>query len=393
MPAKKDVIVRGIPVGMKKPVDIHVRDGVVQRMGAPGQTPPDFGSEEAHIGPPLFDIQVNGVAGIDLQGAGVKPEDYVRVTECLARWGVMYWVPTLVTGPAAEMEHGCRVFAEAMRDRRVARAVPGLHLEGPHISPEDGPRGAHPKAHVRKASVREFNRMRKAAENQILYVTVAPECPGAAPFIRAAVREGVLVALGHHNASARQIAKAADAGARLCTHLGNGAASMIHRHHNPIWPQLAEDRFYASFIADLHHLPEPVLKACVRAKGFDKTVLTSDCIALAGLKPGKYKFAGSDVELRRDGKVCLLGTDLLAGSAHMLLQGVVNAWRATDLTLQDACACASAVPGRLFGVRMPPALKKGRRMNAVVFEVEWYERRSEPRVSAVFFRGERVFPE
>ncbi len=88
-----------------------------------------------------------------------------------------------------------------------------------------------------------------------------------------------------------------------------------------------------------------------------------------------------------------MGTDLLAGSAHMLLQGVVNAWRATDLTLQDACACASAVPGRLFGVRMPPALKKGRRMNAVVFEVEWYERRSEPRVSAVFFRGERVFPE
>ena len=81
MPVRKDTIIRGIPVGMRKPVDVYVRDGVVQRMGAPGQTSPDFGSEEAHIGPPLFDIQVNGVAGIELQGSAVKPEDYLRVTE------------------------------------------------------------------------------------------------------------------------------------------------------------------------------------------------------------------------------------------------------------------------------------------------------------------------
>ncbi len=385
--------VRGRFPGAVKACDVEVRDGVVRRVVRAGKAEPDFGSSEAFIGPTLFDIQVNGVGGIDLQGDAVRPEDLRAITEYLARWGVSRWIPTLVTGPHKAMEHGCRVIVEALKDRAVARAVPGLHIEGPYISPEDGPRGAHPKKHVCPPNIRDFEKLRRAAEGKILYTTVAPELPGAVTFIRAVTRRGVLVSLGHHHGTAEDIARAVDAGAQLSTHLGNGAASMIHRHSNPLWPQLANDGLMASLIADLHHLPPDVLKTFVRAKGPGRIVLTSDCVNLAGLKPGKYSFAGAEVELRKDGMICLSGTDLLAGSGLMLLQGVVNTWQHTDLTLEQAFACASSIPARLFGLRTPPRLPMaGRKADFTVFELKGKGRKRAPRIEAVFIRGSRVMP-
>jgi N-acetylglucosamine-6-phosphate deacetylase len=272
-----------------------------------------------------------------------------RLPALLAKTGVGYWVPTLVTGSQEAIERGCRVLAEAMRLPDVKRSVPGIHIEGPYISPEDGPRGAHRKEHVRPPSLREFDRWMKAADGKILYITMAPEWKGAPSFIKRVVERGVVVSLGHHNATPDQIARAVDAGARLCTHLGNGMGSQMHRHHNPLWPQLADDRLTTSLIADLEHLPAEVLKTFVRAKGPERVVLTSDVVHLGGMKPGHYDFAGKAVELKPSGRICLSGTDLLAGSSLMLLQGVMNAVRCTDLTLEQAVASATALPARLLG--------------------------------------------
>jgi N-acetylglucosamine-6-phosphate deacetylase len=252
----------------------------------------------------------------------------------------------------------------------VARAVPGFHIEGPYISPMDGPRGAHAKEYVRKPNLNEFDRLYEAAAERILYVTVAPELEGAAAFIKELTRRGVVVALGHHNGSADDIARAVDAGARLSTHLGNGLASMVHRHLNPLWPQLAEDRLHASLIADLEHLPAAVLNTFVRAKGPGHIILTSDCVHIAGLKPGKYALGSMPVELLPSGRICLSGTDLLAGSSLLLLQGVINAAEATDLSLAEAFASAGAIPAKLFGLKHRFAFPAvGTKANLVVFDV------------------------
>ncbi|GMV98943.1 MAG: hypothetical protein AMXMBFR84_00830 [Candidatus Hydrogenedentota bacterium] len=361
-------IIRGVPMGAKKPVDLQIENGVVKSMGPPGKAKPDAGSAATIIGPTLFDIQVNGYKGTDLQGIATTPEDVLTVNDGLAATGVSRWIPTLITNAQDFMEHGCRVIAGALRDKTLARAVPGIHLEGPYISPEDGPRGAHARRHVRKPSIREFDRCMKAAEGKVVYTTIAPEVPGAIPFIKAVIKRGVAVSLGHHQATADDIKRAVDAGAVLSTHLGNGSASMMHRHVNPLWPQMAEDRLAASVIADLHHVPAPMLKTIARAKGPSRLVLTSDVVTAAGLKPGFYDLAGIPVELKPSGRICLTGTDLLAGSSLMLLQGVLNVALNTDLTLEEAFASANAIPAKLFGLPFQFALPViGKKADFVAF--------------------------
>ena len=382
--------VRGIILGDARPSDIVIEHGSVVsiRPADPGKA--DLGSRTAAVGPTLFDIQVNGVRGIDLQSARLAPEHVREMTDILATWGVSHWAPTLVTGPLDRIERACRVIAEALHDKAVARAVPGIHIEGPYISPQDGPRGAHARRYVRKPCLREFDRLFEAAEGHVLYVTLAPELDGAIPFIKALVRRGVVVALGHHNATETHIRKAVDAGARLCTHLGNGLASYIPRHQNPLWPQLAEDRLAASFIADLHHLPPAALKSLIRGKGPENTILTSDCIHAALLKPGRYALAGLPIEVKRSGRVCLTGTDLLAGSSLMLLQGVANAARVTDLSLEQAFAAATTIPARVLGLRhrfAPPQV--GKKAEFLVFETGSPDTDKHVKLHGVFIAGGR----
>ena len=117
--------------------------------------------------------------------------------------------------------------------------VLGIHLEGPCISEVDGYRGAHPLEAVRGPDWAEFQELREASGGRIAIITLAPERPGAIEFIGRATAEGVVVALGHTSADSSTIRAAVEAGATLSTHLGNGIASTIARHPNPIWDQAA----------------------------------------------------------------------------------------------------------------------------------------------------------
>ena len=392
--ARRDgIVLRGILLGDEKPSDVVLRNGTVASIRPAGRGEADVGSRTAYIGPTLFDIQVNGANGINLQGDKVKPEDVRDLTDFLAGHGISHFVPTLGTNEPHKMEHGCRMLAEALQDKTVARAVPGIHFEGPHLSPMDGPRGGHARALIRKPSLRELDRLLKAFGGRVLYVTLAPEVSGAIPFVRGLVKRGIVPALGHHHGSADDIARAVDAGARLCTHLGNGLAPVLNRHLNPLWPQLACDTLYASFIADLEHLPPPVLKSFVRAKGLDKTILTSDCVKLAGMKPGRYPhqngFKGMFVEIEPSGRTRVCGTELLAGSTMMLFQAAINAACVTDLTLAQAFTCATVTPAKALGVKRDLGrVRVGRKADLIVFDVS----KSRPwkgRIKAVFVNGER----
>jgi N-acetylglucosamine-6-phosphate deacetylase len=345
------MLIRGRLLGDSRASDLDVRNGRLESIKPASKRRAAVGSENAHILPLLTDIQVNGYAGIDLQDPKLRPEDIAELDRTLALTGVGAWIPTIITNAQSHMERACRVIAEALQDKALAKHIPGIHLEGPYISPQDGPRGAHAKRHVRAPNIREFDACIKAAGGKIVYTTLAPETRGAVRFIRHAVRQGVVVSLGHHAANAAQIAAAAGAGATMVTHLGNGTALMLHRHDNPIWPQMADDRLACSLIPDLHHVPEPMLRAIVKAKGKDHVILTSDVVHLAGLKPGPHKLAGDPVTLHRSGVIRLTGTQLLAGSATPLIQGVFNAATASGLTLVDAVHAATANPARVLGLK------------------------------------------
>jgi N-acetylglucosamine-6-phosphate deacetylase len=237
--------------------------------------------------------------------------------------------------------------ARAKEQLPEGAAIAGFHIEGPHISPEDGPRGAHPRRWVRPPHLEEFQHMQEAARGLIRLVTLAPEWPEAPGFIEALVRQGVVASIGHTSASAAQIADAVAAGATMCTHLGNGAHAVLPRHPNYIWEQLAEDRLAASFIVDGIHLSSAFLKVALRAKGVERSVLVTDASAPAGCPPGRYRLGEQEVELTAEGRVVLAGQTRLAGSALRMDRGVENLMRLAGLALPEAVQMATVNPARV----------------------------------------------
>jgi N-acetylglucosamine-6-phosphate deacetylase len=181
-------------------------------------------------------------------------------------------------------------------------------------------------------------------------VTLAPELPGALPLVEHLVTGGVRVAIGHTEATPQQIADAVTAGAALATHLGNGCAHVLPRHPNVIWELLAADAVHASLIVDGHHLPPSTVKAMVRAKGAERTILVTDATAAAGGRPGPYLLGGVRCELGADGRVSLPGTPYLAGSSLTLDRAIGNTVRFTGLPVEAVSSMASTMPAQFIGM-------------------------------------------
>jgi N-acetylglucosamine-6-phosphate deacetylase len=295
--------------------------------------------------PGLFDLQVNGFGGIDFNAADLTAD---RVGEALQRMrstGVTRCLPTLITSSFEQFAASARVLS-----RMTCAAIAGIHMEGPYVSPEDGARGAHPREHVKPATVDDFNRRQDAAGGRIVLVTLAPEVAGAVRLVEHLVAAGVRVAIGHTAATSEQIADAIAAGATLATHLGNGCAQMLPRHPNVIWELLAADAVLASVIVDGHHLPPATVKAMVRAKGERRTILVTDAVAAAGCAPGRYTIGNVTSELSADGRVSLPGTPYLAGSALTLDRAIANTVRFTGLAIDDVVPMASTIPASCLGM-------------------------------------------
>ncbi len=296
--------------------------------------------------PGFFDLQANGFAGVDYNDLGTTSEDVLRSAEAMRRTGVTGFLPTLIT---SSLEH----FAACARviNNAGSGLIAGIHMEGPYISPEEGPRGAHPLAAVASASLEDFLRRQEAAQGLIKLVTLAPEVPGALPLVQDLVERGVRVAIGHTGAAPEQIRDAVSAGATLATHLGNGCARTLPRHPNFLWEQLAADDLLASFIVDGHHLPPATVKAMIRAKTANRSILVTDAIGPAGCPPGEYQSCGWRVVLREDGWVGPPDKPWPSGSSLTLALAVANTVRFTGLDLDTVWPMASTIPAEYLGLK------------------------------------------
>ena len=296
--------------------------------------------------PGLFDLQVNGFGGVDFNAPDLSSHRVDEALDLMRATGVTRCLPTLITSSFEHFAAGARLLA-----RSPHPAIAGIHMEGPYVSPEDGARGAHQRADVVAASIDDFKRRQEAADGRIVLVTLAPEVPGAVSLIEHLVAAGVRVALGHTAATPPQIGAAVAAGATLATHLGNGCAQMLPRHPNPIWELLADDAVTASLIVDGHHLPPSTVKAMVRAKGAQRTILVTDAIAAAGCTPGRYTIGAVDCELGENGRVSLPGTPYLAGSSLTMDHAIANTVRFTGLTLEEVVPMASTNAASSVGMK------------------------------------------
>jgi N-acetylglucosamine-6-phosphate deacetylase len=296
--------------------------------------------------PGFFDLQVNGFAGVDFNDPATTGEAIAQALDLMRATGVTRCLPTLITSPFEEFAACARAIASARHP-----SVAGLHMEGPYLSPADGPRGAHRRAHIADASVDDFRRRQEVCDGAIRLVTLAPEVPGAIALIEHLVAAGIRVAIGHTAAGPADIVKAVRAGATLATHLGNGCAQMLPRHPNAIWELLAADEVSASLIVDGHHLPASTVKAMVRAKTPARTVLVTDAIAAAGCPPGTFTLGEVTCVLDADGRVSLPGTPYLAGSALTMDKAISCTVRFAGVTLDEAVAMASSIPAGVLGLQ------------------------------------------
>jgi N-acetylglucosamine-6-phosphate deacetylase len=366
-------------------VCLRVANGLISEIA------PSSKQADAFLAPGLVDLQINGFEGIDLNDGQLTSEKVAALCRSLAKVGVTTFLPTLITASESRIVEGLATISNARnQDTLSAEMIVGIHVEGPSVSPDDGPRGAHPLDQVRPPSINEFDRWQSACGGLVAMVTLAPEHDGAIAYIEALAQRGVHVALGHSGASVDQIHAASRAGARISTHLGNGVAATLPRHPNLIWSQLADTGLSATFIADRHHLPADTFAAMLRAKGFDNSMLVSDTVALAGLPAGVYdQPIGGRVELSDDGRVSLAGTPYLAGAGLPLIATIPRAMQMAGFDLATALRLATINPGRLVGRN--EGLKKGAR--ADIIRLRLSDQTTEPLdILDVWSAGKRIVP-
>jgi N-acetylglucosamine-6-phosphate deacetylase len=309
--------------------------------------------DEPWVSPGFVDLQINGYGGREFNDVQLTTEQIESICRSCAAMGVTRFCPTVTTHTFSVMADALQAIAKACHESPVvASRVAGIHLEGPYISREDGPRGAHPVGYCRPPDWNEFRQLQDAAEGRIRLITLSPEYPGSGSFVEHAVSSGLVVAIGHTNATSAQIHEAVEAGASLSTHLGNGAHAIIRRHPNYIWDQLAEDRLAATLIADGHHLPAAVVKSFLRAKGPERCILVSDIVGFAGMSPGIYssRKAGM-IEVLDDGRIVVAGQrQYLFGAGRAITYGIANVMRFAELDLATAVEMACGRPATALGL-------------------------------------------
>lgn len=361
-------------------VEVTAENGVIQSMDS------RVSGNDLWLSPGFIDLQVNGYAGCDLNAQTVTPDVVIALMYKLFAVGVTTFVPTIITASEDRIVAALRAIGEARSRSPLAKhVIPFVHVEGPHLSPAEGPRGAHPRDDIRPPDIAEFERWQAASDGLVGMVTLSPHWDAALPYIAHLASRGCRVAIGHTDAEPSRIHAAAEAGAVLSTHLGNGVADALPRHPNLLWAQLADDRLTASFIADGHHLPAETLKAMLRAKGTERCVLISDAVALAGMPLGVYETSvGGTVELTAEGRIGIPGTPWLAGAGLPLTAGIATVAGLSGFSLGDAVRMATENPGRFVGGR--GVLRVGADADLVQFR--WARAGDEIEVVQVLVRGE-----
>jgi N-acetylglucosamine-6-phosphate deacetylase len=311
--------------------DVEIADGLVTSVGRSG------GGSGLAI-PGLVDLQVNGYAGIDVLDA--EPGELVELGRALARDGVLAYQPTLVTAPAEKLLDALGTIGLALTLPGPATIL-GAHLEGPFLSPLRT--GAHPNEALRRPSV-DLLASFLGAGCPVTMVTLAPELDDAADLIDALVPRGIVVSLGHTDASAAQAQAAFDYGARSVTHLFNAMRPFTHRDPGVAGAALVRPDVTLMVIADGVHLaPEAVLLAWRAGRG--RLALVSDAISATGLGDGRFRLGGAEVTVE-DG-VSRTSGGTLAGAVRPLAWGL-RALIELGVPIVEAVDAATRTPAALL---------------------------------------------
>lgn len=333
--------------------DLHVVDGRIAAPRAGGPAPATtIDARDCLVGPGLVDLQVNGATDVDLT---VHPERWPEVALALVMAGTTTFCPTVVTATPETMLGSLVELTAARRaDHPLASMIAGVHMEGPFLAPSRA--GAHDTSSIRSIDTNEIGRW--LAQGPPAIVTLAPEMQGALDAIGTLVEAGVVVSIGHSDATSDTVEAAIDAGALAVTHLFNAMSPLHHREPGVVGAALSDDRTSVSLIADGHHLDRRALTLAWSVLGPKRRMLISDATAATlGAQPVSME---QGVPRTSEG--------VLAGSSISLLDAVQWCVAHDIGSLDDVWRAASLTPARLLGRDDIGHLGPGARADIVILE-------------------------
>jgi N-acetylglucosamine-6-phosphate deacetylase len=324
---------------------VAVTGGVIQAVGqGVPPRPADVVLPSGKLLPGFVDLQVNGYFGEEFRSAG--PAGWASVAARLPQTGTTAFLPTFITAPPGVLAQALRAAAALIPGLPAGARALGVHAEGPFISPAR--RGAHNAAWIIEPSPQAVAELLDAGRGVLRLVTLAPERPGGMAATAALARAGVLVSVGHSDATARQVAEAADRGARMVTHLFNAQRPLHHREPGVVGQALTDQRLTSGLIADMRHISPQVCVLAFRAAP-GRICAVTDAAACAGMPPGRYALGGEAIELPPgDGEPPVRGDGTLAGSGLRMDAAVANLV-AAGIGLAEAAAAATRIPADLIG--------------------------------------------
>jgi N-acetylglucosamine-6-phosphate deacetylase len=359
---------------------IKIENGVIKDL-KPYWRSSDHSQEtkEMIAAPGFIDTHIHGYAGFDVSSGSIN--EIKRLSEELIKIGVTSFVPTTVSLKHEDLVKVAEAIGDLLSedpmDHNRSRVL-GLHLEGPYINVEM--RGAQNPEAIRKLDMSEIDEYIKASERNIRIITLAPEIDNVLEKIPEIVNRGVIVSIGHTNASYEETKKAIERGARRITHIFNGMRRFHHRDPGPALAGLEDERVFIEFIADLVHLASPVVKMITKVAR-SRAVVITDSISATGLGDGVYMLGGLKVVVKDS--VARLEDGTLAGSTLTMIKALYNLIH-IGLDVSEALYHLTEAPARSLEIKSLGCLRPGCVADIILMNKDLG-------ISKVFLEGEEVY--
>ncbi len=325
---------------------VEVKNGVFGRILPYGEAPEGeeiIDAAQYLMTPGFVDTHIHGYLGKDIMDA--DPESVKVISEGIVRNGVTSFLATTLTASAEQLDAACRVVGETA-DQVKGSKVRGIFLEGPFFTEKH--KGAQNPKYFGDPDLEKLKRWQELSGGRVRKIAIAAERDGVEEFTKKATEMGIVVAIGHSDASYEQAYQAVMAGASVFVHTYNGMSGLHHREPGVVGCALSTDDTYCELICDGHHVHPAAARVVMKAKGYDRTVLITDCMMAGGLQPGMYKLGEFDVKV--EGGTARLESGSLAGSVLKLNQAVKNVVDWDIATKFEAVQMASLIPARSVGI-------------------------------------------